>query len=244
MRLDVFLTEHGLSQSRTEAKNLISNGCVKYLGKIISKPSFDLPSDATDVSVDRSSIKYVSRGGEKLAEALVKFDIKVNGKNAIDVGASSGGFTDCLLQNGASRVLSVDSGSGQLVDSIRNDPRVLVYEGYNARFMKRDDFPFIPNLAVMDVSFISATLIMPSLYETLDDSADFVCLIKPQFEVGRTGLGKGGIVKYEKVRMQSVDRVVEFAKSIGFVFNGIIKSPILGGDGNIEFLAHFRKEKV
>jgi len=242
MRLDVFLTERGFCQSRTEAKNLIVGGSVCYLGKPVTKPSFDIPEDATDISVDRSSIRFVSRGGEKLLRAITDFNVCVNGRSAIDVGASSGGFTDCLLQNGALRVLSVDSGSGQLAQSIRNDSRVTVYEGYNARYMKRDDFPFVPDLAVMDVSFISATLIMPALYSTLSDEADFICLIKPQFEVGRAGLGKGGIVKDENTRKKAVDKVVQFAESLGFSLVGLIQSPILGGDGNIEFLAHLRKD--
>ena len=244
MRIDVFLTEHGFCNSRTEAKNLITGGSVEYLGKTVTKPSFDIPEDATEIMVDRSSIRFVSRGGEKLASALAEFKVNAKGRDAIDVGASSGGFTDCLLKEGACRVLSVDSGSGQLVESLRRDERVFVYEGYNARYMKREDFEFIPNLAVMDVSFISATLIMPALYETLKENSDFICLIKPQFEVGRSGLGKGGIVKDEKIRNQAVTKVTDFAKSLGFSVMGVIKSPILGGDGNVEFLAHLRKEKL
>ena len=230
-----------MCRSRTEAKNLIAGGSVQYLGKTVSKPSFDVPEDTTDINVDRSSIKFVSRGGEKLSAALEAFKIDVRDRCAIDVGASSGGFTDCLLQNGACRVLSVDSGSGQLAEVLREDPRVTVYEGYNARYMRREDFPFVPSVAVMDVSFISSTLIMPALYSVLDDGSDFVCLIKPQFEVGRSGLGKGGIVKDDKIRKAAVDKVVEFATSIGFSCLGLIRSPILGGDGNIEFLAYLRK---
>ena len=243
MRLDVFLFEKGFAQSRTEAKNLISCGAVTYLGRVITKPSFDIDEETTEIAVDRSSIRFVSRGGEKLAFAFSNFRLDASDRLCIDVGASSGGFTDCLLQNGAKRVLSVDSGSGQLVDSIRNDPRVVVYEGFNARYMTRADFDFVPSLAVMDVSFISATLIIPAVFNVLSDEADFVCLIKPQFEVGKSGLGKGGIVKDDKIRRGAVQRVCEFAEEIGFSLVRVINSPIQGGDGNIEFLAHFRKAK-
>ncbi len=242
MRLDVFLAERGFCQSRTEAKNLINAGAVEYLGKVIKKASFDISEDAKEVKVDRSSIRFVSRGGEKLAFALSEFGINVLGRSALDVGASSGGFTDCLLQNGASRVLSVDAGTGQLAEALRRDPRVSVFEGYNARYMKRDDFDYVPDLAVMDVSFISATLILPALYETLSEKADFVCLIKPQFEVGKSGLGKGGIVKDEKARKNAVTKVSDFAKELGFEVVSVIRSPILGGDGNVEYLAHLRKD--
>ena len=241
MRLDVFLAGRGFCQSRTEAKNLINSGAVEDLGKIITKASFDIPDDATDINVDRSSIRFVSRGGEKIAFALEEFKVNVSGRSCIDVGASSGGFTDCLLQNGALRVLSVDSGSGQIAESLRLDKRVTVIEGYNARYMKREDFDYIPDVAVMDVSFISATLIIPALYDTLSENADFICLIKPQFEVGKSGLGKGGIVKDEKVRKSAVSRVSEFAEAIGFSLVGVIRSPIQGGDGNIEYLAYFKK---
>ena len=244
MRLDIFLTEHGFCQSRTEAKNLILAGSVKYLDKVITKASFDIPDNATEVSCDRSSIRFVSRGGEKLFYALNEFKIEVKGKIAVDVGASSGGFTDCLLQSGASHVFSVDSGSGQIAEVLRKDQRVTVYERYNARYMKCEDFSDVPELAVMDVSFISATLIMPALYSTLSDKADFICLIKPQFEVGKSGLGKGGIVKDDKIRKNAVEKVILFAESLGFTLKGLIRSPILGGDGNIEFLAYLRKEKT
>ena len=241
MRLDIFLSEHGLAESRTEAKNLITSGAVTVKGKTVTKPSFDIDGESSDVAVDRSAKKYVSRGGIKLEGALLAFSINPLGKLAIDVGASSGGFTDCLLQNGAKHVISVDSGSGQLVDKIRNDTRVTVFENYNARYMKSSDFEYTPNLAVMDVSFISATYIIPAVYEILADGADFICLIKPQFEVGRGGIGKGGIVKSEKQRLAAVSKVTDFAKAVGFELLALTDSSIQGGDGNIEYLAHFKK---
>lgn len=241
MRIDVFLTEKGYAQSRTEAQGLVKSGNVKYLNKIITKPSFDIPCDATEISVDRSAIKYVSRGGFKLEGALEHFEIKVDGRLALDVGASSGGFTDCLLKNGASHVISVDSGSGQMHQSLRDDARVTVIENYNARYMVSEDFEYTPNLAVMDVSFISATYIIPSVYNVLASGGDFVCLIKPQFEVGRSALGKGGIVKDDNARLKAVKKVCDFAQVQGFSVIGVTRSQILGGDGNIEFVAHFKK---
>lgn len=239
MRLDLYLTEQGLVSSRTEAKGFITSSCVKVNGKVITKPAFDVGADA-DVEVDKSSKKYVGRGGLKLEAAISSFGINVRGKRAIDIGASSGGFTDCLLQNGAASVIAVDSGTGQLVDSLRRDERVISIENYNARYMKSSDLPYIPDLCVMDVSFISATYIMPAIRNILAPGADFVCLIKPQFEVGRSGLGKGGIVKSDKLRREAVDKVIDFARQIGFATLSVIESPIIGGDGNIEFLAHFQ----
>ena len=241
MRLDVYLTEKGYATSRTEAKNLITSGAVTVMGKTVTKPSFSVIDDTDGISVDRTVKKYVSRGGFKLEGALSEFGIDPKDTLAIDVGASSGGFTDCLLQNGAEHVISVDSGSGQLVDSIRSDSRVTVFENYNARYMKSGDFEYTPTLAVMDVSFISATYIIPALYNILADGADFICLIKPQFEVGREGLGKGGIVKSEKQRLSAVNKVTDFAKSVGFTLVATTVSPIQGGDGNVEYLAHFKK---
>ena len=243
MRLDVYITQKGLVGSRTEAKNFIVSGAVTVDGNIIKKPSFEVLEDESSVTVDKSSKKYVSRGGLKLEEAISKFKIEVKGRLAIDVGASSGGFTDCLLQNGASHVISVDSGSGQLVESLRNDSRVTVIENYNARYMSPQDLEYAPNLAVMDVSFISATYIIPAVYNTLSEYSDFVCLIKPQFEVGKNALGKCGIVKNEKARLSAVEKVASFASSCGFAVVSVIMSPIQGGDGNIEYLAHFRKKR-
>lgn len=241
MRLDVFLTEKGFADSRTEAKNFILTGAVTVNGKAVLKPSYDICIEDADVKIDKSSKKYVSRGGFKLEGALSEFKISVTGRLAIDIGSSSGGFTDCLLQNGAYHVICVDSGSGQLHESLRRDRRVTVFENFNARYMTIDDFEYQPNLAVMDVSFISATYIIPSIYTILADNSDFICLIKPQFEVGRSGLGKGGIVKNDKIRSVAVEKVTEFAKSVGFELVSVIKSSIEGGDGNIEYLAHFRK---
>ena len=241
MRLDVYLCDKGFVSSRTEAKKFIEEGAVKVLGKVISKPAFNVEDSETTVEVDKSSKKYVSRGGLKLEAALSAFNLSPEGTYAIDVGASSGGFTDCLLKNGAKHVIAVDSGTLQLVSSLRNDSRVTSIENYNARYMRPEDFEYIPNFAVMDVSFISATYIIPSLFNCLRANSHFVCLIKPQFEVGKANIGKGGIVKNERIRESAVSSVIEFAKGIGFEFVDSIVSPIIGGDGNIEYLAHFKK---
>lgn len=240
MRIDVYLSNSGIVSSRTEAKNFIDEGAVSVNGVIVKKASFDVDG-SEDITVDKSVKEFVSRGGLKLKAALRQFNIDVKDRLCLDVGASSGGFTDCLLQCGAKHVIAVDSGSGQLTDSIRCDERVTSIESYNARYMKREDFAYTPDLAVMDVSFISATYIIPAVFDVLNDGSDFVCLIKPQFEVGRSGIGKGGIVKDSKIRDSAVKKVLGFAVDIGFEVKGIIQSPIRGGDGNIEFLAHFVK---
>lgn len=242
MRIDVFLFENGLAESRTEAKRLVLSGAVMASGKVISKPSYDYNASASELSVDKSVIKYASRGGFKLEGALSDFGIDPTGRIAIDVGASSGGFTDCLLQNGAKHVIAVDSGSGQIADFLRNSDSVTVLENFNARYMKPSDFEFTPSLAVMDVSFISATYIIPAVYDVLSDKSDFICLIKPQFEVGKASLGKGGIVKDKKALDFAKSKVSDFAKEIGFKHIKTIESPIKGGDGNTEYLAYFRKE--
>lgn len=241
MRLDVFLAENGFAVSRSEAKSLIQSGAVFLDGKPLTKPAFDVTGQEEKILLDRRMKKYVSRGGNKLEGALLAFKIPVRGRYALDIGASSGGFTDCLLQNGAARVIAADVGSGQLVPSLRSDPRVFVMENFNARYMNAEDLPYLPDLCVMDVSFISATHIIPAVYRTLADHADFICLVKPQFEVGRAGVGKGGIVRDEALRADALRRVSAFAEQYGFAARGSIVSPIPGGDGNIEYLVHFEK---
>lgn len=240
MRIDVYLSNESIVSSRTEAKRLIDEGAVFVNGVLVKKASFDVDG-SEEISVDKSVKEFVSRGGLKLKGAIMKFGINVNDRLCLDVGASSGGFTDCLLQNGAKHVIAVDSGSGQLAESIRRDDRVTVFERYNARYMKPEDFQYSPDLAVMDVSFISATYIIPAVFDVLTDGGEFICLIKPQFEVGRSGVGKGGIVKDSKTRDSAVKKVADFARDVGFEVKEIIQSPIKGGDGNIEFLAHFVK---
>ena len=242
MRIDVYLADSGLLLSRTEAKRFIDAGAVCVNGKTINKASYDV--DGTEeITVNRALKEFVSRGGLKLKGALSEFKIDVSDRLCLDIGASSGGFTDCLLQSGARHVIAVDSGSGQIVESLRHDGRVTVVENYNARYMNSDDFEYVPDLAVMDVSFISATYIIPAVYKTLAWEGEFICLIKPQFEVGRAGLGKGGIVKDSKARENAVRKVLACAEDCGFALKGRIQSPIKGGDGNVEYLAYFVKIK-
>ena len=243
MRLDLYIFEHGLANSRTDAKKLVIEGAVSVNGVTVAKPAYDV-ADSDEVLVDSSEHRFVSRGGFKLEGALENFEISVNGALALDVGASSGGFTDCLLQNGANHVIAVDSGSGQMAMSLRADNRVTVVENYNARYMKPEDFEYSPTVVVMDVSFISATCIIPAIFEVAANGADFICLVKPQFEVGRAGVGKGGIVKDERLRKAALEKVIESAIAVGFEYKSSRLSPIKGGDGNVEYLVHFiaRKE--
>lgn len=241
MRLDVYLSRVGLAASRTEAQGFISSAAVKVGDTVVTKPSFDVEGKEDKITVDRSGKMYVSRGGIKLAAALSAFSVEVGGKRCLDVGASSGGFTDCLLQNGAEHVIAVDSGSGQMAQSLRCDPRVTTVENYNARYIRRADLSYAPELAVMDVSFISATYIIPSLSECLADGADFILLVKPQFEVGRSAVGKGGIVRDDKARRAALERILNCAREHGLTDLGVVESPIRGGDGNLEYLAHFKK---
>lgn len=243
MRLDLYLAENALVDSRTDAKNFILAGAVSVDGKVIKKPSYEVNGNEK-IEVDKSGKRYVSRGGLKLEGALDSFCIDVSGALAIDVGASSGGFTDCLLKRGVCHVIAVDSGSGQMVESLRCDPRVTVIENFNARYMSPSDFEYTPDLAVMDVSFISAKLIIPAVASVIKPCGQFICLIKPQFEVGRGGLNKKGIVKSDSLRRAAVNDVLDFAAYCGFEIKGIIESPIVGGDGNVEYLAHFVKNNV
>ncbi len=240
MRIDVLMNALGLADSRTEAKNLIAEGLVFIGDKQVKKPSLDVDEDA-DIRVVEGAERFASRGGLKLAGALEHFDVDPRGKDCLDVGASSGGFTDCLLKRGAARVIAVDAGSGQMIERLRRDERVRVIENFNARYMKSSDLEFSPTLAVMDVSFISATLIAPALAECLAEGAELILLIKPQFEVGREYISKGGIVKSDKAIARAKDKVTAGFAAVGFELLGVMDSPILGGDGNRELLAHFRR---
>ena len=240
MRLDKYLTERGYADSRTRAEKLIAAGGVIVDGKKITKPSFDI-DEGTEHNIEIvTEEKYVSRGGLKLEGALDAFSVDVTGLEIIDVGASTGGFTHCLLTRGAKKVTALDSGHGQLHEKIRSDERVTVIEGYNARNITSSDVGVFDG-AVMDVSFISQTLILPSLVSVIREGGFYVGLIKPQFEAGRGALSKGGIVKSAADREAAILRVLECATGNGLRLIGLIKSPIEGGDGNIEFLAHFEK---
>lgn len=242
MRADLFLSAHGLAPSREAAKKLILDDCVRLSGVAVKKPSEDIP-DRTDpgelLILPSEATRYASRGGLKLAAALDAFGISVSGIRALDIGASTGGFTDCLLSRGAAHVTAVDSGHGQMLPRLAADPRVLSLEGINARFLDAKKVGSGFDLAVMDVSFISQTLILPGIPPLLADGGGLVSLIKPQFEVGRADVGKGGIVRSESARRRAADFVCSAAEALGFESVGVIRSPVAGGDGNIEFLAYF-----
>jgi len=239
MRLDLFLTEHGYAPSRQRAKSMIESGCVSIDGTVIRKPAFSVSDEVHTVSVT-DPLRYVSRGGLKLEAALDAFSIEPVGLTVLDIGASTGGFTDCLLQRGAARVYAVDAGEGQLAKKLIEDSRVISVEHLNARAMTPEHIGGeTVDMAVMDVSFISSTYIIPQLPALLGGKGTFVSLIKPQFEVGRSMLGKGGIVKDPAAHLSAVMRVYECALSCGFSMTGLILSPIEGGDGNREFVARF-----
>ena len=235
MRLDVYLAENGYTESRERAKRLVLSGAVQLDGKTVQKPSLEiLGSPAVTVREE----KFVGRGGEKLQAALELFAIDPTGLRALDIGASTGGFTHCLLIGGAAHVTALDAGVGQLHPKLLADARVTNVEKYNARELSACDVGRF-DLAVMDVSFISQTYILPRLAHVLVPNGRAVTLIKPQFEAGRAALNKKGIVKDPRDRMLAIRRVLESARASGLVPSGLARSPILGGDGNVEYLAYF-----
>ena len=240
MRLDVFLVTFGYADSRTQARRLIEEGSVLCGGKIVDKPSFSLDEESKyDIRILQKQ-KYVSRGGLKLEKALDVFSIDVQGLCVLDIGASTGGFTDCLLQRGAKKVYALDAGEGQLASKLILDARVINMEKYNARTLSVKDFSCQPAMVVMDVSFISQTLILPALSNLLKENGVLISLIKPQFEAGRGAIGKNGIVKSEADRCYAMERVLNCAQENGLSCFGLDVSPILGGDGNVEYIAAFR----
>lgn len=239
MRIDVYLVEKGICESRNKAARLISEGKVLLDGAKIAKASFDVPEGEHAVEITEND-KYVGRGGLKLEGAIKLFGIDVTDKRCIDIGASTGGFTDCLLQHGARNVCAVDSGRGQLHQKLLSDIRVTSLEGFNAKELDPESFGRF-DLAVMDVSFISQTLLHRPISSVLYDDALFISLIKPQFEAGKSALGKNGIVKKPQDRMNAVLRVIESASFCDMGLLSLERSPILGGDGNREYLALFKK---
>lgn len=239
MRVDVFLVERGYAKSREAAKKSIDAALVKIDGRTITKAGEKIDEALPHEVEFTPLIPYVSRGGLKLEEALKAFDVDPTGMRAVDIGASTGGFTDCLLQHGAACVVAVDSGHGQLNEALLADSRVRSLEGLNARTLTPADIGEPCDIAVMDVSFISQTYILPQIPALLKDGGVAITLIKPQFEVGRSGVGKGGIVRHAEDRKAAVIRVIEAARQAGLYVEGIIPSPICGGDGNREYLALF-----
>lgn len=240
-RLDQLVVQQGFAESREKAQRLIRSGSVRVGGHPQTKPGHLYPEDTTlDVAAGE---KYVSRGGLKLETALKTFPISLEGVVAVDVGASTGGFTDCLLQHGARMVYAIDVGHGQLHWKLRNDPRVIVHEGINARLLDASLFQEKPSFAVVDVSFISLTLILPPLVSALSTPAELVTLIKPQFEAGREQVGKNGVVRDPAVHQEVVDRIKRFGEEqLNLICSGVCESEIRGPAGNIEFLAWWKKQ--
>jgi len=241
-RIDKLLVELGLAESRTKAQALVMSGVVLVDEKRIEKSSESFERSATiRLKGASNELRYVGRGGLKLEAALAEFKIDPTGFECIDIGASTGGFTDCLLQHGAANVIAIDVGTNQLVWSLRNDSRVEVRDHTNARELSPDDFGKQFDLAVMDVSFISVTKILPAVLPLLKPTGKLVVLIKPQFEVGRGEVGKGGIVRETEKHERVVAEINDFAFGMGLRAEGLIESPITGAEGNKEFLALYAR---
>ena len=240
-RLDVLLVKKGLASSREKAKAIIMSGIVFVDGQREDKAgsTFD---EKQEIIVKGKTLKYVSRGGLKLEKAMKNFDIVLKDKVCMDVGASTGGFTDCMLQNGAVKVYSVDVGYGQFAWKLRQDPRVVCMEKTNIRYVTPEDIGDALNFASVDVSFISLTKVLGPAKELLKDGGQMVCLIKPQFEAGKDKVGKKGVVRDPAVHKEVIERVILFAKSIGFGILHLDYSPIKGPEGNIEYLVHIVKD--
>jgi 23S rRNA (cytidine1920-2'-O)/16S rRNA (cytidine1409-2'-O)-methyltransferase len=239
-RLDRLLVARGLAPTRQKAQALILSGMVSVDGRRVDKAGAPVEEDA-DVAVAGPPHPYVSRGGVKLAAALDEFHLDPSGLVCLDVGASTGGFTDCLLQRGAAKVYAVDVGYGQLDAKLRGDPRVVLREKVNARSLSRDDVPEPVRIAAVDVSFISTRLVLPAVVPLLAPDAALVVLVKPQFEAGRGEVGKGGIVRSEEVRRRVVSEIAGFAAGLHLERIGTIRSPIRGAHGNEEFLLGFHR---
>jgi 23S rRNA (cytidine1920-2'-O)/16S rRNA (cytidine1409-2'-O)-methyltransferase len=242
-RIDKLLVGRGLAETRTKAQAMVMAGVVLVNEQRVDKPSeqFSIDSQIRIKHADDPTSRFVGRGALKLEAALQEFQIDVQGLTCLDVGASTGGFTDCLLQHGATKVFAVDVGHNQIDWRLRNDPRVEVREGVNARYLKMDDFPVRFDLIVMDVAFISVTKILPALVPLLAGDGRLIVLIKPQFEVGRGEVGGGGIVRDPAKRARVVEDINRAAPSYGLENLGVIESPIQGGEGNVEFLGLYKR---
>ena len=241
-RLDQLLVGRGLFPSREQARRAILAGEVSIATRVVDKPS-ELLDDETAVAI-KPTRKYVGRGALKLESGLEHFNIDLQGKIALDIGASTGGFTDSMLQRGAKKIYAVDVGYGQLDWKLRNDPRVVVLEKINARFLTRDQVQELVDICVIDVSFISLTRILPNAVALLKPDGVILALIKPQFELQRSEVGKGGIVRDPRLHQKAQDKIVAFVSDLGHVVDGIAPAAIKGADGNQEFFACIRKRSV
>lgn len=239
VRLDQLVYDLGFTESRERAKTTIMSGLVFVNGQRADKPGMSVSPDAK-IEVHGDALPFVSRGGFKLDKALKVFPVDPSGKVCIDCGASTGGFTDVLLQHGAARVYAVDVGYGQLAWKLRNDERVINLERTNLRYVTEEQIPETLDIAVMDVSFISIRLVLPAVKQLLKPGADIICLIKPQFEAGREEVGKKGVVRDESVHKEVVNGILQFAPTIGLSVMGLDFSPIKGPEGNIEYICHMK----
>ncbi len=239
-RIDVLLTERKIFDSRARAKAMIMLGKVLVNGQKIDKAGTLVAADA-EIQILGEDMPYVSRGGFKLAKAVESFGLDLSGKIAADIGASTGGFTDCMLQNGAAKVYAIDVGYGQLAWKLRNDRRVVNLERTNIRSVTRAEVPDVLDFASVDVAFISLEKVLPVAYELLSEVGEVAALIKPQFEAGREFVGKKGVVRDKKIHAAVIERIWNFARDLGFRICGLDFSPIKGPEGNIEYLAHFSK---
>lgn len=241
IRLDVYLTENGMTQSRERAKALIMAGQVYVKNQKCDKAGLMIDENETNVEIRGEQLKYVSRGGLKLEKAMSAFPITLAGKTAMDIGASTGGFTDCMLMNGAKKVFAVDVGYGQLAWKLRQDERVVSMERTNIRYVTPEDIGEALDFASIDVSFISLRLVLPVAYALLKDGGEIAALIKPQFEAGRGQVGKKGVVRDKNVHFEVIRTVLDFAAGIGFSVEGLTFSPVKGPEGNIEYLTYLKK---
>lgn len=239
-RLDVILVERGYAPSRERAKSLIMSGIVFVDGERVDKAGSTIAEDA-NLEVRGSDLSYVSRGGLKLEKAMQKFPILLNQKVCMDIGASTGGFTDCMLQNGAKKVFAVDVGYGQLAWKLRCDERVVNLERTNVRYLTAEQVGEPVDFISVDVSFISLTLVLPVAKTYLSENGEMVCLIKPQFEAGRENVGKKGVVRDKQVHIDVVNKIISFAKENNFDVKGLTFSPVKGPEGNIEYLIYLKK---
>ena len=241
-RLDVLLVKRGLAASREKAKAVIMAGSVFVDNQKEDKAGTMFP-DTVQIEVRGNTLKYVSRGGLKLEKAMTHFGLSLDGCVCMDVGSSTGGFTDCMLQNGAVKVYSIDVGHGQLDWKLRNDPRVVCMEKTNIRYVTPEDLEEKADFSSIDVSFISLTKVLSPVYELLKDQGQVVCLIKPQFEAGREKVGKKGVVRDPAVHREVIEKVTAFASETGFALLNLEYSPIKGPEGNIEYLLHLQKKQ-
>ena len=242
-RLDVLLVNRGLAPSREKAKTMIMEGNVFVNNNREDKAGSTFPDDC-NIEIHGKTLQYVSRGGLKLEKAMKHFDITMDGKVCMDIGASTGGFTDCMLQNGAKKVYAVDVGYGQFAWKLRQDERVVCMEKTNIRYVTPADIDDVLDFASVDVSFISLTKVLIPARELLRDGGEMVCLIKPQFEAGREKVGKKGVVRDKAVHEEVVERIIEFASQNGFFVKNLEYSPIKGPEGNIEYLVYIRKDET